>query len=280
VDGDKPTQSVPPSHSIQTFEHLPEPDPNATTIHDGPTGRFSLSGSINRYEIQKKIAQGGMGEVFTAWDRSLDRVVAIKILRKDLCNRPDMVARFLEEARITGQFQHPGIPPIHDLGTLSDGMPFIAMKLIKGKTLAEILTKDKASHTNYLPVLEQVAQTVAYAHNKRVIHRDLKPGNIMVGDFGEVQVMDWGLAKFIHDTPKLNQVPTETPADQTTSPVELDRNLGSETQAGTMLGTLAYMPPEQAKGEINRIDARADVFCLRSHPLRTAHGLASLCWDH
>src|SRR5262249_40645968 len=133
-----------------------------------------------------------------AHDPDLDRPLAIKVLQHDPATRPELACRFLDEARITGQLQHPGIPPVHEVGRMSDGRPFFALKLIIGQTLETLLkaqrqTADELPH--FLTIFEQVCQTLAYAHSRGVIHRDLKPGNIMVGAFGEVQVMDWGLAR-------------------------------------------------------------------------------------
>ena len=144
-----------------------------------------------------------MGVVYRARDTGLDRDVAVKLLSERYA--PDSVPaqRFLSEARITGQLQHPGIPAVHQVGTLADGRPFLAMKLIKGSTLETILkyrpdpSADGGPAAGGLAIFEAVCQAVGYAHAHRVIHRDLKPANVMVGAFGEVQVMDWGLAKVL-----------------------------------------------------------------------------------
>src|SRR5262245_18878727 len=139
-----------------------------------------------------------MGVVYRAHDTALDREVAVKVLSDHLADRPDAARRFLDEARVTGQLQHPGVPPIHEAGTLPDGRPFLAMKLIKGRTLDELLREradPAADRPRMVAVFEQVCQAVAYAHARGVIHRDLKPANVMVGAFGEVQVMDWVLVK-------------------------------------------------------------------------------------
>ena len=153
-----------------------------------------------RYRIDGEIARGGMGEVLKGRDPDLGRDVAIKVLRDDLSGRPEMVRRFVEEAQIGGQLQHPGIVPVYELGTFADRRPFFSMKLVRGQTFAQLLAA-RLSPADGLPrslgIFEQVAQTVAYAHARGVIHRDLKPSNVMVGSFGEVQVMDWGLAKVL-----------------------------------------------------------------------------------
>jgi eukaryotic-like serine/threonine-protein kinase len=147
-------------------------------------------------KIIEEIARGGMGVVYLARDRVFGRDVGLKTLQRVPAEGSVATSRFREEARITGQLQHPNIPPVHDLGTLPDGRPYLAMKLIKGRTL-EAMIQDRQhpaqDRGKYLAIFEQIAQGVAYAHAHRVVHRDLKPLNVIVGNFGEVQVMDWGL---------------------------------------------------------------------------------------
>src|SRR5262249_49499321 len=154
-------------------------------------------------------------------------------------------SRFLDEARITARLPHLGIPPVHEVGRLDDGRPFLAMKLIEGRTLHELL-KQRASPADELPrfvaIFGQVCQAVGYAHSRGVIHRDLKPHNVMVGAVGEVQVMDWGLAK------------ERGSRDAEGEPVASLAVAPDATGAGTVLGTLGFMAPEQARGEINRLD--------------------------
>lgn len=217
--------------------------------------------SFGDYELGELIARGGMGAIYLAYHRPLKRSVAIKILLADPRTSPTLVRRFMDEAQIASQLQHPGIAPVHDIGEAPDGRPFFAMKLIKGRTLADLLaerTSPSSDGPRFLSIFDQVAQTVAYAHSKGVIHRDLKPLNIMVGAFGEVQVMDWGLAKVLGEQ-TLAPAPK---ADDPHSAIESDRSDDSGTQAGAIMGTLAYMPPEQARGEIEAITRRADVFSL------------------
>jgi serine/threonine protein kinase/Tfp pilus assembly protein PilF len=217
-----------------------------------------------RYDLQAEIARGGMGEVYAARDTVLGRGVAVKTLQARFAGHPRLAHRFLEEAKITGQLQHPGVPPVHDLGTLADGRPFLAMKLVKGHTLADLL-KDRPSPAADLPrfvcVFEQVCQTVGFAHGRGVIHRDLKPANVMVGAHGEVQVMDWGVAKVLGDDrpePPGEPEPDAPPM----SIIDTGRTPADATEAGSVVGTPAFMPPEQARGELARVDARADVFAL------------------
>ncbi len=153
----------------------------------------------DRYQLAGEIARGGMGAVLRGRDVELGRELAVKVLLEKYLDRPEIARRFIEEAQIGGQLQHPGVVPVYDIGTFGD-RPFFTMKLVKGRTLASILaerTDPGQDRPRLLAIALQVAQTLAYAHAKGVIHRDLKPANIMVGAFGEVQVMDWGLAKVL-----------------------------------------------------------------------------------
>jgi serine/threonine protein kinase len=206
-----------------------------------------------------------MGVVYRATDTVLGREVALKVLQERFGPGSLAARRFADEARITSQLQHPCIPAVHDLGVLQDGRPFLAMKLIKGDTLdAQLAARPgpSADRGRFVAVFEQVCQALAYAHAHGVIHRDLKPGNVMVGAFGEVQVMDWGLAKVLTGDPREPAAPSA--ADQTigTEIRTMRESDGSFTQAGSVLGTPAFMPPEQAGGEIHKIDERSDVFGL------------------
>jgi len=208
---------------------------------------------IAGFSVESEIARGGMGRVLAARDLTLDREVAIKVLLPGQ-HAPAAAARFVREAKITAQLPHPGIPPVYALGTLADRSPFLVMKHVRGRTLAAIL-KERTSTTDDLPrlvsIFEQICQAVGFAHSQQVLHRDLKPANIMVGPFGEVQVMDWGLAKSLSDA--VHAADTfEEALDEST--------LDNATRTGQVLGTPAYMAPEQARGQA--IDARADVFAL------------------
>jgi tetratricopeptide (TPR) repeat protein len=213
------------------------------------------------YDLFDEVGHGGMGVVYRARDLALDREVAVKILHYKHAPDSATAARFVAEARITGQLQHPGIPAVYHVGTLADGRPFLAMKLIKGRTLDSLLeTRDLVDP---LAVFEAVSQAVGYAHAHDVIHRDLKPANVMVGAFGEVQVMDWGLAKVLTASRKWER-PRGDP-NATTAATVIRSQPESETpltQYGSVLGTPAYMAPEQAAGELDKVDARSDVFGL------------------
>jgi serine/threonine protein kinase len=272
-----------------TSETLP-----ATTGSVGPA-------SPPGYELIDQIGHGGMGVVYRARDTALDRDVAVKLLSERYPPDSASAQRFLSEARITGQLQHPGIPAVHQVGTLSDGRPFLAMKLIKGSTLETILKQSQdravagspdpatgtteglprrylrsaegarsgdrapahvADRGRLLAIFEAVCQAVGYAHAHRVIHRDLKPANVMVGAFGEVQVMDWGLAKVLgQETPATVEALAGEPTRAWTE-ISPTPEAGAHTQAGSLVGTPAFIPPEQAVGEIERVNERSDVFGL------------------
>src|SRR5262245_29320710 len=217
------------------------------------------------YELSGEVGRGGMGIVYRARDTALDRDVAVKLLQDGYPADSPIARRFADEARITAQLQHPGIPPVHDLGTLDDGRPFLAMKLIKGSTLDHLLAaRPDPAHGRgrFMAAFEQVCQAVGYAHAHDVIHRDLKPSNVMVGACGEVQVMDWGLAKVLTTRGRPPGLPDTALVTVAGTAIRPARDADQETQAGSLLGTPAYMPPEQAIGAVDRIDARSDVFSL------------------
>jgi tetratricopeptide (TPR) repeat protein len=240
-------------------------DPGASTSDNTPATHSSTPPSTTgRYVLSDEIAHGGMGVVFRATDTILRREVAVKVLHEKFGSASGAARRFLDEAQITAQLQHPAIPPIHDLGTLPDGRPFLAMKLIKGETLEARLEDRPDTNQDrgrFIAVFEQICQGLAYAHDRHVIHRDLKPANVMVGAFGEVQVMDWGLAKVLSNKSAGSMAdPDETHGG--TEILSARDSDGLETQAGSVLGTPAFMPPEQAVGAIGKIDKRSDVFGL------------------
>jgi serine/threonine protein kinase len=234
------------------------PDPRTLADAD-PSARLQLLGEI---------ARGGMGAVFKGRDHVIGRELAIKILLEQHRGRPELIRRFIEEAQIAGQLQHPGIVPVYELGTFADRRPFFTMKLVKGRTLADVLAArpdPTSDQPRVLGIFLQVCQTVAYAHARGVIHRDLKPSNVMVGGFGEVQVMDWGLAKVLPKGGAVDDAAAGELDDQET--IIATARSGSDSHlshAGSVLGTPAYMAPEQARGEIDRVDERADVFALGS----------------
>jgi len=229
----------------------------------------------HRYDIGDELARGGMGIIHQAEDKKLQRLVAIKVLLADTNGHPQLRSRFEEEAKITARLQHPGIVPIHDLGQTNSGAPYYVMKLLDGQTLQEILTaqgEQEATALQEFPLSRlltlfiRACEAMQYAHAKDVIHRDLKPENIMVGEFGEVQVLDWGLAKEVGD----GKAEQETiPCTATAFPTKKTRKeMGDETKKlflsfdGQILGTPRYMSPEQASGKLNRTNKQSDIYCL------------------
>ncbi len=237
----------------------PVVDPSSATAKLVPRGR-------GNYQLLGEIARGGMGVILKGHDTDLGRDVAVKVLDGALSKRPEVVQRFVEEAQIGGQLQHPGIVPVYELGLMADDRPYFTMKLVKGRTLAALFLQRKTPADNrgrLLAIFESVCQTMAYAHSKGVLHRDLKPANVMVGAFGEVQVVDWGLAKVL----RRGGVADEKRAnDSLHTVIETVRSgpgsSGSDSMVGSVMGTPAYMAPEQAQGEIEMLDERADVFSL------------------
>jgi formylglycine-generating enzyme required for sulfatase activity/serine/threonine protein kinase len=237
-----------------------------------------------RYKLEGELARGGMGAILRVWDDDLRRHLAMKVVlgkgEAPASGRTPTIdarvlARFLEEAQVTGQLDHPGIVPVHELGIDADGRVFFTMKLVKGRDLKAIYDlvfreQEGWNETRALGVLLRVCEAMAYAHEKGVIHRDLKPANVMVGSFGEVFVMDWGLARVVgnQDTHDLRLRPaspggTELPVTTVKSAARApDSDSPIVTMEGDVLGTPAYMPPEQARGEIERLSKRSDVYSI------------------
>ncbi len=205
-----------------------------------------LSGT--RYEIVRRLASGGMATVFLVHDRELERDVALKLLTV-ADEGGELVKRMLREARIVAQLEHPGIVPIHDVGQLPDGRVFYTMKYVEGQTLEQFASPTRTL-SELIRVLERVCEAVAFAHARCVLHRDLKPANIMIGAFGEVLVMDWGIAR------------RSSESDPAIPMAEGSLMSPTDTAPGLVLGTPAYMAPEQAVGRPELIDHRADVYGL------------------
>jgi len=210
-----------------------------------------------KFSVETAIGRGGMGDVFLVTDQDLKRQVAMKILRSDTGLGRDQRLHFVAEAQATSQLEHPGIPPVHDIGVAADGRPYFTMKLVRGRTLREVLhdliLKRREVEREYnlhrlVTIIERIAEALQFAHERGVIHRDIKPENIMLGDYGEVHLMDWGLARVETGSAEYEQVETA----RTES--------GLETQYGALKGTLPYMSPEQAGGQ--PIDGRADLYAL------------------
>ncbi|HET9624669.1 MAG TPA: serine/threonine-protein kinase, partial [Kofleriaceae bacterium] len=205
----------------------------------------------DRYELKGEHGRGGLGRVTRAYDRDLHRDIAIK----ELIERGSLrELRFMREALITARLEHPGIVPVYEAGCWADGTPFYAMKLVAGRPLRELIAERKTvdERLGLLHHVIAVADAIAYAHDHHIIHRDLKPGNVIVGDFGETVVIDWGLAKDL-TTSEDQSLP---PSPSASGPVHHD----DLTNTGSVLGTPAYMAPEQERGE--HVDQRADVFAI------------------
>ena len=211
-----------------------------------------------RYRLIERIGSGGMGTVYLAEDSALGRRVALKIL--DLPElRTELSERLLREAHILARLEHPGIVPVHDAGTLTDGRVFYAMKFVEGERLDALAKRIDGIHER-LRIFQRICEAVAFAHARGILHRDLKPENVMVGPFGEVLVMDWGVAKILREDPQPREerppigVEVSRKAPTATKPLK--------TEHGAILGTPGYMAPEQARGEVESIDEHADIYSL------------------
>lgn len=239
-----------------------------------------------RYRLIGEVARGGMGVVYAAEDELLQRRVALKVL--DVSgSEGELTNRLMREARVLARLEHPGIVPVHEVGTLADGRVFYTMKFVEGERLDEHI-ESVDSTPDRLRIFLRICDAVAFAHARGVLHRDLKPANVMVGPFGEVLVMDWGLAKILADA-------TRDEADYRSGSalnVPADGNDGnpSGTGHGSVMGTPGYMSPEQAGGQIELLDARSDIFSLGAllryllaehlpagSPSRRARSLDAIC---
>lgn len=211
----------------------------------------------SRYQVGEEIGRGGMGAVYRVRDLDLDRDVAMKVARSPgetgdtSLGYSARLERFLNEARVLSRLEHPNIVPVHELGFDEQGRAYFTMKLVQGRTLLNLIQSGELSQDQSLQIIQRVCDALAYAHSRGIVHRDLKPSNVMVGEFGEVLLMDWGLAKWL-DRLELN--PTAAPAS--TSYPESPQL----TREGEIFGTPSYLSPEQARGETDKIDARTDVF--------------------
>jgi eukaryotic-like serine/threonine-protein kinase len=218
-----------------------------------------------RYRLLERIARGGMGVVYAAEDENLQRRVALKVLDVPGSDG-DLANRLIREARVLAALEHPGIVPVHDVGTLADGRVFYTMKFVEGRRLDKYIASIN-SIPDRLRLFLRICDAVAFAHARGVLHRDLKPANIMVGPFGEVLVMDWGLAKIL----RAEVSPGAREADPEATVFEKPRQSAPSSDAteisvvtghGTVMGTPGYMSPEQARGDVEHLDARSDIFSL------------------
>jgi Tfp pilus assembly protein PilF len=259
----QPGEPTPPAGPAETCKGSGASAPGALQLPFTPPEADALD--LRRYELLEQLGRGGMGEVYRSRDPGLGRDLALKVLAARFQGHAEMERRFTAEARITGALQHPSIVPVYNLGRLPDGRLYFTMKLVRGQTFQEMLSVGQASRlpgqagtlAPRLAAFEQVCQAVAYAHSKGVTHRDLKPLNVMVGAFGEVQVMDWGLAKVLDRT-------DESSAEGSAAVSEAVGMSAGEPGPPTQgaVGTPEYMAPEQANGQWQRADERLDVFAL------------------
>lgn len=253
-----------PSHVSATVsrflaERLAKADAATEVV---PPGKAPASA----YELGRIIAKGGMGAVLSARDNSIQRTVALKVILTGAEASEEHIHRLVTEARITGQLEHPSIVPLHELGVTADGVVYYTMRLVEGVTLSEVLEtirqSDRKAIEKYplrtlLTVFQKVCDAVAFAHSRGVVHRDLKPDNIMLGEFGEVFVMDWGLAKRVRGGVR----ELDTSLLTTSAPPDLSGD-GFKTLSGQVKGTPRYMAPEQAEGRVEDIDERTDIYAL------------------
>jgi serine/threonine-protein kinase len=259
VDTSSLTASLPPpSVSAARTTVLPRIEGDGVALRLIPEAR-------TRYEPIKLLGAGGMGEVLLVKDQDIARPVAIKRLLPEM-NDPALLARFVDEIRTVGRLEHPNIVPIHDVGVDELGRYFFVMKYVEGETLESIIRRldagDPAYHRKYtferrVEIFMAVLQALAYAHASGVVHRDIKPANVMVGRYGEVLLMDWGIAKPIDEK---RDLATTASALIGVEEAQGERGRMFATRVGALVGTPAYMAPEQARSENDRIDARSDLY--------------------
>ncbi|MDI1430430.1 serine/threonine-protein kinase [Polyangium sorediatum] len=258
--------SLPPPPSVLRTTVLPRVEGDGAEVRLVPESK-------SRYEPIKTLGAGGMGEVVLVHDQDIARKVAVKRLLPEASD-PGMLARFVDEIRTVGRLEHPNIVPIHDVGVDELGRYFFVMKYVEGETLETIIRKladgDPESHAKYtferrVEIFIDVLQALAYAHANGVVHRDVKPANVMVGRYGEVVLMDWGIAKPIAAERDLARGADATLGDET------ERGRMFLTHVGMLVGTPAYMSPEQARGDVDQLDTRSDLYsaCVLFHELVT-----------
>ncbi len=228
----------------------------APTVHEGRLTDGALPASIGRYCNLVEIARGGMGRILRGYDPDAQREVALKILRAGQGVTEEMLQRFLAEGRVTAALEHPNIVPVHEVGLIDERTLFFEMKLVRGRRVTEVIRAchdaqgdGEITQPQLLRMFMKTCDAVAFAHCRGVVHRDLKPDNIMIGEFGEVLLMDWGLAR-----------QRERPAFEGG-----DGELSSDpelTQQGAVMGTPKYMSPEQARGDVQAVGPHSDIFAL------------------
>ncbi len=246
-----------------TLVRIPEQDAGWTFRDGGPSTesepRATIADALARYSTETTLGEGGMGIVHLVFDRRIGREIAMKTLRSERNARTDFHNRFLREACVQGQLEHPSIVPVYDLGIDAARVPYFTMKRVHGATLEQIIAEMREAgaeatqqygRRRLLTAFASACQAVAFAHSRGVVHRDLKPSNVMLGDFGEVYVLDWGIAKVVGARDVDGARPVAPPPETETT-----------TLAGVTMGTIGYMAPEQMRGDVE-VDARADVYAL------------------
>jgi serine/threonine-protein kinase len=256
-----PPTAVPPAHagSDSTIaSDVPGVSSDLSLEQAATTGLLGRAFE-SRYEVRSLLGHGGMGEVHVARDQLIGREVALKVIREAEGEpQPARAARFMREARIQGQLEHPSIVPVYDLGVSPQGQAYFTMKRVRGVTLSELIAAlrrhdaemiQRFSRRRLLTAFSNVCLAVDFAHRRGVLHRDLKPGNVILGDFGEVYVLDWGLARIFERS---------TNSDSVDAPLRAE----ARTIEGTLMGTPGYMAPEQVRGELDALGAPTDVYAL------------------
>ncbi len=265
----QPANSVPPDEQQTLIVARPSAS-SKRAVPEAPTITSANPTATVPFIFGRRIAQGGMGAILEASDCKLGRTIAVKIMLSEAQCSEEQKQRFIQEAAVLARLAHPNIVPVYDLGLDAEGELFYTMKLVKGRTLQHIIDALRHEHPEdlreftldrLLTIFRKVCDALAFAHAQNIIHRDLKPENIMVGEFGEVLVMDWGIAKILDGS-------ADTPVRSVPDPISEQKPLRSSTMPptatmdGAVMGTPNYMSPEQAMGKVNEMDARSDIFSL------------------
>lgn len=240
----------------------PPDDGESGPLAGGAAGEAVSESTSTHYEVGDEVARGGMGVILNAFDINIRREVAMKVIGSDWVESREFIERFVREAQVQGQLEHPNICPVHELGVDQDGKVYFTMKMVQGVSLADMIKEARETDADgdpqrlieVLNIFLKICDGIAFAHSRGIIHRDLKPDNIMVGDFGEVYVMDWGLARILgsEDVRSSGLIIAGRPPTGETL----------KTLAGSVVGTPAYMSPEQAGGKIDEMDERSDIYSL------------------
>lgn len=246
----------------QILESMPDSSEKMLQITQRLLNRERQHG---RYIVRNQLARGGMGVIYTVYDQDLRRTTAMKVLPPQILHQEPKISSFIEESRITAQLEHPNIVPIHEIGVIEgSSLPYYTMKLIDGEPLTNVIRMIAREDPEYvqhytrhrlLDIFLKVCNAVAYAHSHGVIHRDIKPENIMVGKFGEVLLMDWGLAKYV-------DADDNTAFEEAEDSSQIIEHNPSRTEDGVIKGSLAYIAPEQVLGDSSAIDKKTDIFLL------------------